>query len=489
MNIIDPNEQVKVPKDLLVLERGRDELLLADNMVTRPLYVKEGRQYILKFLASARKLGTRERIIAAYPHEETLVNLLLDSGIIVPQAANGQNRPRPLDVLSSVKKRQMSLYLLASQSCNMNCVYCLNGRASYQTDKNLKMDRTVAFRSIDRCLEDISEDGRLEIIFFGGEPLLNWPLAKDAILHCEKRLGENHKGKQRQYHFTSNLSFLPGDLIEWARKYDISFLCDIDGPPDIHNRARPFRNGGGTYESTVRSIEKMLAAGLKIDFRATITSLNQDHLFEIAELHKALGGNSSGFVPVTPVNSDQSLLPDELLPSIEKIISGMTDVYRSKLWERENLYPFNQYAARFRPGYQTPLGCGAAYGNLPAVAANGDVYPCIYLVGIRKFHLGNIRDAGYPQSELVGQLFDSLHVDSLEGCKRCPWRYLCGGGCPLGRLTVTNNPAATTKVESYCKEVRCDLTKSVLELLLWEKADETASCRNGTLDHTLLLCK
>jgi len=483
--MIDPDELLKVPGDLLVLERGPDELLLADNMVARPLYVKEGRQYILKFLEAARELGTCKRIIAAYPHEETLLDVLLDSGIIVSQATDGQNRPLPLEAAKLAKKRQVSLYLLTSQSCNMNCVYCLNGRTSYQTDKNLKMDRAVAFRSIDRCLDGISEDGRLEVIFFGGEPLLNWPLAKEAILHCEKHLGEKHKGKKRQYHFTSNLSFLPGDLIEWARKYDISFLCDIDGPEEIHNRSRPFRNGGGTYESTVRCLEKMLAAGLKIDLRATITSLNQDRLLEIAELHKALGGNSSGFVPVTPVNSDQSLLPDELLPSIEKIISGMTDVYRSKLWERENLYPFNQYAARFRPGYQTPLGCGAAYGNLPAVAANGDVYPCIYLVGIRKFHLGNIRDAGYPQSERVGQLFDDFHVDRLEGCKRCPWRYLCGGGCPLGRLTVTNNPAATAGAKRYCKEDRCDLTKSVLELLLWEKADETASGRNGTLDHNV----
>jgi len=468
---------LQVAHGLLALHRGHDELLLANNIELRPLYVKEWRRYILEFLKAAGELQTYAKIIAAYPHEAKLMDVMLDYGIIVPHKDGKRILPpgKALGESPSGKKMRMSLYLLLSQSCNMACVYCLDGRKSYQTNRNLKMGREVAFRSVERCLEEVAEGGLLEVLFFGGEPLLNWPLAKEVILHCEKLLGEEHKGKRRLYHFTSNLSFLPNDLIEWARKYDISFLCDIDGPPEIHNRCRPFRNGGGTHEATTRTIQQMCRAGLKIDLRATITSVNQDHLPETAQHHKDLGGYSSGFVPVVPVNSDESILPEELLPSPEKVIGGMTDVYRSKVWKTGELVPFNQYASRFRPGCPTVVGCGAACGIVPAVCANGDVYPCIYLVGIRRFHLGNIMNADYPKRELLERLYDELHVDHLEDCRQCSWRYICGGSCPLGRLTVSNNPLASAGVKTYCRKIRCDFSKSVLELLLWEKADETVS--------------
>jgi len=473
----DTNAALRIANGLLVLERGQDELLLANNIEPRPLYVKRGRRYIRDFLKTAGELGAYNRIIAAFPHEKGLLDVMLDYGIIV----SAENALKNLQVEDSLQsqpsghKKTISLYLLLSQSCNMRCVYCLDGTRTYQTDQNLRMSKEVAFKSTELCLEELDDRGRLEVIFFGGEPLLNWPLAKDVITHCGKCLREQHQGKQVQYHFTSNLSFLPNDLIEWAKKYPISFLGDIDGPPAVHDRCRPLRNGGGTYEATARNIQKMRAAGLRIDLRATITSWNQDHLLETTEHHKALGGNSSAFVPVVPVNSDEDILPESLLPSPDKVIGGMAEVFRSKLWKPGELFPFNQYASRLRPGLVTGVDCGAANGTVPTVDANGDVYPCIYLVGIKRFRMGNMMDGSYPRRDFMEQLYDQLRVDHLEDCKQCSWRYICRGSCPLGRLTVDHNPMASPQVKTYCRRIRCNYTQSILELLLWQMADETAA--------------
>ncbi len=463
--------RLAVAEDLILLERGQDELLLANALVRRPLYMKKGGKYIRTFLDAVRELGSRDGILRAYPREAGLLNVMLDYGIVFPDGLQDQFKPMAPAGPVPAKKMNMALYLLLSQSCNMNCAYCLDGRNSYQTDQGLKMKAETAFQAIDRCLDDLAEGGNLQIEFFGGEPLLNWPLAKEAILHCGKSLGEKHPGKSAKYCVTSNLSFLPQDLVEWAKKYDISFMCDIDGPPAVHDRCRPFRNGGGTYEASARSIRELRAAGLRVELRATVTSLNQDFLGETSALHKALGGSTSAFVPVIPVNSDESILPESLLPDPEKVIRALAEIFRSGPWKTGELYPFNQYLSRFKPGFVTVVGCGAAYGNKPVVSANGDVYPCVYLVGIKRFQMG-----GAGGSEKVLEVLqEELNVDRLEKCAKCPWRYLCGGGCPVGRLTVDRNPNASPAVKVYWEKIRCDYTQSVLELLLWRKAEESAT--------------
>jgi len=472
----DTDQPLRVAEELLVLERGHDELLLANNIEPRPLYVKQGGQYIKRFLQAVGELGTQAKIARAYPQDKHLLDVMLDYGIVVPQGAERQGKL--LERRNCGKKASISLYLLISESCNMRCVYCLDGQRTHASGPSSMMSKEVAFKSVERCFDDLQAGGRLEVIFFGGEPLLNWPLAKEVIIHCESLRSGQHAGKRLTYHVASNLSILPADLIEWAKRYDISFLCDVDGPLVIHDLSRPFRDGRGTHESVVGNIRRISAAGLKVSLRSTITSLNQDCLVETAEHHREIGGQSSGFCAVHPVNTDGGILPQHLLPSPEKVVQGLTSVYRSKLWQEWQLYPFNVSAQRLTESSMAAVGCGAAGGSVPAVAANGDVYPCTYLVGMKKFHLGNIMDATFPKNDVLDRMFDELHVDHREDCRQCSWRYLCGGGCPVGRLLVSDNPAAGMEVKSYCQKMNCDFTKSIFEALLWERA--TASASTGT---------
>jgi uncharacterized protein len=468
---------LKITDDLLMLEKGGEEFLLTDYVDLRPLYIRKGKRYISNFLKAIPELKTRKRIVEAFPQDAALLDTLLDHGIVVPDSFTRNKvknySPEALDLNHRPK---MSLYLLVSQSCNLGCTYCLNGRSTYQTDKALKMEKAVAFKSVDRCIDEISLGGRLEVVFFGGEPLLNWPLVKDTIMYCEESVKTRHPDKEIHFHITSNLSMLPADLVEWAQRYNITFLCDIDGPPAIHNACRPYKDGRPSHDRIVDNIKHLIDAGLKVDLRATITAHNQNQLVQVAEHHKAIGGNSSAFIPVNPVNSDEDILNGELLPSPRKMAKSLIKVYRSGVWKCEELFPFNLYAQRLRPGTMTVLGCGLPFGNTPVVGASGDVFPCIYLVGIKRYFIGNMMDGTYPNKELLKRLYTQLHVDHMEKCGDCSWRYMCGGGgCPLWRLTVLDNPAVTQSTIDYCSEAACGYTKTLMEALLWDKARKSAT--------------
>lgn len=470
-----------------MLERGRDELLLANYTDLRPLYIKKGRKYIANFLKAASELGSYKKITDVFPHEINLLDTLLNHGIIVPYGfKRDSNFQKPSEKLEFGNRKSMSLYLLISQSCNMGCVYCLNGTKTYKKDKNLLMSKEIAFRSVERCLDSLISGGRLQIIFFGGEPLLNWPLAKEIIIYCENYLKGKYPEKKIKYHITSNLSLFPTDLIEWARRFNITFLCDIDGPEKIHNICRPFKDGRSSHQTITRNVKHLVAAGLKVDLRATITALNQDHLLEITKHHKAIGGKSSAFVTVNPVNSDEVILSERLLPSPQKVSKGMVQIFNSKIWETRAMFPFNQYASTLLPGAKTCHACGAPYGNTPVVDVNGAVFPCIYLVGIKRFYLGNVLKGNYPDKEVLNRMYNLLHVDQREQCQSCSWRYMCGGGCPIGRLTVLDNPLASKKVRNYCNRMNCEMVQTVLQLLLWDKAKDYVSKKHELLGHSKL---
>lgn len=371
------------------------------------------------------------------------------------------------------KASQRSLYLLLSQSCNQACIYCYNGLKTYELDKHLRMSEEVAYKAVKTTFDTISENGRLEIVFFGGEPLMNWPLAKKVINYCETELLRKNSGKKIFYHLTTNLTLFPEDLIEWAKKYNITFLVDIDGPEDIHNKTRPFIDGKGSFAVSAKNIEKLNKAGLQVALRATVTSHNADRMLDVTKTHRELGGSGSAFVGLNPVDSDGKILPLSMCPSIKKFLKGLKEVFHSDLWPVENLYPFNEYLQRLRPGYENKWGCGAPTGNTPVITSDGRIFSCIYLVGIDRYEVGHIDCNDFPRKNVIQDMIDIVNVDAREKCRECGFRYLCGGGCPVGVFSIAGNPKASKSIKKYVQNLSCGVSKTVLKELFWYKAKNT----------------
>jgi uncharacterized protein len=479
---------ITVCGDLLLLERGNDELIAVNALVPNPLHIKRGRDFVKMFLGSLKSIKTVDKLLQRFPGEQPLLTLLTEHGIT--SVDNDAVRSKQLCrndrkcntgketifkssscVAHKNKRMNISLYLLLSQSCNMGCIYCLNGKKTYRKTERLKMTEGVAHRAVERYLEELAPQGKLEIVFFGGEPLLNWPLAKSVILHCENALKAKYPDNQFGYHITTNLTILPDDLIVWVKKYKITFLCDIDGPEHIHDLTRPFLNGNGSHAISTHNLECLINAGISVALRSTVTSFNVDNMVEISDHHNELGGSSTAYVPVNPITSDEDILPTALLPEPDKFVKGLVDVFRKGQWSPEEMFPMNTYIQRVLGHERMHIGCGAPAGNTPVVDVSGNVYACIYLVGIEKYFVGNINDAIFPLQETFTNMLKVLDIDTIHECKTCVWRYFCGGGCPIGRLTVSGNPHANKEIIRYTHDIACKTTQAMVETLFWQFAD------------------
>ncbi len=135
----------------------------------------------------------------------------------------------------------LNLIILPTEACNFRCTYC------YETFENKKMPRPVVtgIKSlINRRAEDLD---RLDISWFGGEPLL----ALDVITEISRHALDVAKTEGFTFSsgMTTNGYFLNQDRFLRCVDHKIDFFqISLDGNPDDHNASRKLASGGGTFD-------------------------------------------------------------------------------------------------------------------------------------------------------------------------------------------------------------------------------------------------
>jgi len=224
----------------------------------------------------------------------------------------------------------MSIYFLICQGCNLACKYCF--ATDYKTSSKLDMPWRVAKQTMDRCFDVLQPNGKVTINFFGGEPMLNWPLIKKIILYTQElRERPEYSKKRVDYHLTTNLTIMPDDLIEWMKHYEITLLTDVDGPREVHDALRPYVHGGGSYDRIVRHVEMLRENGICYEVRSTITSVNQDRMDEVVDAVTQLQRDQKGCVleAMCPFEASGNVKPMEMLPDPLRYGRNLLRLYRS----------------------------------------------------------------------------------------------------------------------------------------------------------------
>jgi uncharacterized protein len=464
--------QYRLSRNLLSLER-EGQLLLVNTLEIRPVLVKHGKDLVK---AALRAVGTDDQ---TPPGDDVLYQTLYDCRVIVHATQDKEEVPfLHFSYNPRHPKSSISLYLLVSQDCNLRCQYCFADEFPYRQPR--QMGRKVAFRAIRRNLPRLREDGNLTIIFFGGEPLMNWDLVKEVLRYVEEEVKPQNPRIHIRYTMTTNLTLLPDDFIPVVKAHDLHLLTDLDGHrADLHDVLRPTVGGGGSYARIVRNIATLRKAGVDLEIRATICATNQAFVREMAEdLRERSGSPGASLELVTPFDCGQEPLDQKWLPDIDRYLADIEALYVTGNPAAENLFPVNKCLAKLRSGYGATVSCGMPWGNMHIVDHLGDVYMCTLLVGQERYKLGNVFDAGfaYAQEEVaVETALRAVHVDLVPLCRECQWKYLCTGHCPIARLAIEAREAQDKNVPDHVKQYTldksCKVTKHLYERLLWDLAN------------------
>lgn len=448
-------------KNLVHLTYEGKEVFM-NSLFSRPLIFNKGAEQVKAAIKNPDSI-----------EDNALLNLLKKFKILVEEE---EIAPKTHQQFLMDGKKDLGLYMLVTQKCNLGCTYCLGDNPSYLNQHS--MDFTIAKLALEKSARAMRKKGNIQIIYFGGEPLLNWALIKQCIEFVENEL-KMQFDVNFKHHVTTNLTTLPSDFIEVAEKHNVSILVDIDGRCDLHNKMRPYRNGNGSYDSIIKNLEKISKSDIYYELRATVTSENVEYLPGILKHHRNLNPAACAFPTLIPVNSEGLPLNSNMFPDPDVYSAKLKDVIKEQLFDLSCVCPSNVISARMLRGEYVVYGCGMILGNTAVVNHNGDIFPCIYFVGQKEFCLGNLEKDHNPLSqENWYEKFwlkheRKLHVDNLNECHNCAIRYYCGGGCSVRMLSLQCNDLASKNAKDYFYNINCKASWASVESAIKYFEDKT----------------
>ncbi|MFO1352551.1 MAG: quinohemoprotein amine dehydrogenase maturation protein [Gammaproteobacteria bacterium] len=343
-----------------------------------------------------------------------------------------------------------TLVLNVNTGCNLGCTYCYKEDLATPA-KGEKMDFETARSSIELLLREGGARSRINVVFFGGEPLTNLPLIKKVVDYAERRAEE--EGKTVDFSLTTNATLLTEDNVDYLNRHRFGVSVSIDGPKWMHDRHRVSVRGQGTYDVVAKKVKMLLAryTARPIGARVTITSGNTDVVAIHDHLIGEMGFYEAGYAPVTANKMDLFNLNGAELAELFKNMKILGERYRQAALRGENtgFSNLHQLMADLYQGTRKSLPCGAGVGLL-AVDKDGELNLCHRFTGSSLPTYGNVAD-GIDKKRL-GAFLEAATDRSGKVCETCRIRNLCAGGCYHESYAHFSDPLSPTY--HYCDLMR-----------------------------------
>lgn len=372
--------------------------------------------------------------------------------------------------------------------CNLRCRYCFAGTGDFGSGHRSMLSSSTGKKAVDFLIAASGKRKHLDIDFFGGEPLMNWPVVEELTYYCEKRGRET--GKEIRLTITTNCVLLDEEKTDFINKHMKNCVLSIDGRPEVTNRMRPTTGGQNSYPIIAKRIRSFLEKRTSGDspnyehyLRGTYTRENLDFSRDVKHMAQELGARHISVEPVVAKDGDGYEIRLEDIDAIEKEYELLAEY----IWERKkdgNPVQFFHFVIDHSEGpclFKRLKGCGVG-AEYCAVTPEGDIYPCHQFAGMPEFRMGNVNDLdnvldakgdslpGRAVTNILSPKVREIFLDRLmpdkPECKTCFARYHCGGGCPANAYNATGDLDGIY-------EVGCRLARKRLECSLWIQVMES----------------
>ncbi len=329
----------------------------------------------------------------------------------------------------------LTIVMKATRLCNLRCKYC----NSWKDGKNQKMTFEVLCKSIRDALSD-NNTKTVNFVWHGGETLIMPQEFYEKALWLQNFYKKPH---HKVYNIIqTNATLLNESWVIFFKKYNFSLGISLDGPPEINDEQRVYKNGNPTSEIILNKLnllkEHNLNAGilLVIDERTINYGAKKllKFLFDIEVKSIAL----LNVIPDS--NSNGSFINfDKYVCFLIDFFDEWWQTYKNKFNIRELSSIINQIKGS-KP--QICIYAGNCLGKYLTIEPEGMVSACDKYIGYSDYTFGSILNDNLSNLINKSTNFNRTKKTLLEESKmlsECSNFSICNGGCPHDNLLRKNS--------------------------------------------------
>lgn len=335
-------------------------------------------------------------------------------------------RFNPLHQFNTMPEIDMFIIGITEQ-CNLRCTYCCYS-GDYVNNRT-HSEHTLTGKDIDDIYDFIEQTIRkrhLRVVFYGGEPLLQYELIQYAITR-----GRNRWNNNIVFSISTNGVLLTYDKIKWLSANQVELVISIDGTESFHNKHRIDVSGKGSYEKVCKALCYIKEAYPQyisyVSLQITLASFNdiipiakewnKDSLlncFSISNIH----GLSPNFK-----NGVKSINYEE----VQQLYLHILDSYeRHQDWKVLKVF-LNECLAYWkdRPivdaGYSVPMATCMPLNTKVYIDARMQIGICEKVSD--KYRIGNIKNG--IDWKRANEIVEEYYRKRVERCRYCPAIRMC----------------------------------------------------------------
>ncbi len=384
-----------------------------------------------------------------------------------PMSFQRNNRYSLDEIKKNLTTNLEGLYLNITSKCNLSCSYCIFG-GKYENQPSLdqqEMSWDVAQKAIDFFFSNARQEGRLRVDFFGGEPLMAFPLMKRITESLEEKTAQ--RKQELLISISSNGTLLNDQIIDFLIKHNVLYQISIDGDKEIHDLNRKFKTSDiGTFDTILKNLQRIFDKNEEyfkkmVRLKAVITTESLDiggiSFFEIPLIKILKERRSCSILNKSPqydLEKDQdfflridklaqSLLQKKDTSTVEELLEGLN--YKKKNLFYLTLYNFFQVQvvnASFGLDQTIPFLKDCLIGIQGCVNIDGGISICY---NSKTFIIGDVLKNTWYFDKI-----EEFHKKryGIPDCKNCfiqRFCYLC-----YEKLNG-NNDQFDASVKKYCE--------------------------------------
>ena len=239
-------------------------------------------------------------------------------------------RPFEKSTPEFIESHPLSVYWGVSNDCNFRCKYCYANCGSIIDSKTKSHLSVIEYQTI---IDKVKEFGFKELVFTGGEPLLNKDVFNMASYAREKEL---YCG------LLTNGSLIKGYNIDSFKIFNYIKISLDSNKKQINDNLR----GNGSYDRIIESIKALKEKEINVDIGTVITKYNKGNLEElITFLHEEFGVKTHTLANHIPIGrgsiNDLSCTFDELKECDEIILKTKCKLAQNGLYSiiQDHFFP------------------------------------------------------------------------------------------------------------------------------------------------------